>query len=97
MKATLYIRRKIIDPGGNRIEAVVWRLPATAIGEERVRYRMAFLPKGFVKPAVLYDNHHPKGHHKHLGEVESPYEFSGIGALIRDFEADVERWKESRK
>ena len=39
---------------------------------------------------VLMDNHHPKGHHIHLGEEsEMPYSFRGIDALIDDFEALV--------
>ena len=97
MKAILVIRRKSVDSEGNRIEAVIWRIPAGEMRGESVRYRMAFLPKGFAKPVVLYDNHHPKGHHKHLEDVENGYEFSDVSALIRDFDRDVERWKESRK
>ena len=97
MKAVLVIKRKSVDSEGNRIEAVIWHIPAGEMRGENVRYRMAFLPNGFTKPVVLFDNHHPKGHHKHLEGVESRYAFSDVSALVRDFEKDVERWKESRK
>lgn len=34
---------------------------------------------------VLMDNHHPKGHHLHLGDDELPYVFSTIDVLVDDF------------
>jgi hypothetical protein len=37
------------------------------------------------------DNHHPKGHHRHVASTEEPYLFSDIERLIADFMADVER------
>ena len=40
-----------------------------------VRYRLAFIRSGEEAPAILYDNHHPKGHHRHIGEHEEPYDF----------------------
>jgi Family of unknown function (DUF6516) len=42
-------------------------------------------------PAVLYDNDHPKGHHRHIQGIEEPYEFVDIDRLISDFTADVVR------
>lgn len=35
---------------------------------------------------VLMDNHHPKGHHVHLDDVETVYEYRGSDKLIEDFE-----------
>jgi hypothetical protein len=40
---------------------------------------------------VLYDNHHPKGHHRHVGGIEEAYEFAGVDRLVADFAADVRR------
>jgi len=34
---------------------------------------------------VLMDNHHPKGPHLHLDQVEKPYEFQDVPTLMRDF------------
>ncbi|MGK5088990.1 DUF6516 family protein [Bdellovibrionota bacterium FG-2] len=35
---------------------------------------------------VLLDNHHPKGPHLHLDDVESAYAFINIPSLMADFE-----------
>lgn len=45
------------------------------------------------EPAVLYDNHHPKGHHKHIGGRQAAYEFSTVGNLLKDFSRDIEALK----
>ena len=47
--------------------------------------------RGEEKPTVLYDNHSPKGHHRHVEGVEEPYSFSGIDQLLADFRTDVRR------
>jgi hypothetical protein len=39
---------------------------------------------------VGYDNERPKGDHRHLNGKESPYMFTTVEALVRDFLADVE-------
>ena len=36
-----------------------------------------------------YDNHWPKGHHRHVLGEEGPYTYRGIDRLIADFRADV--------
>jgi hypothetical protein len=41
--------------------------------------------------AVLYDNHEPKGHHRHLEGVEEPYAFVDVDRLLDDLTADVRR------
>jgi hypothetical protein len=35
--------------------------------------------------ALLYDNHHPKGHHRHVGTREEPYSFVTAEKLVADF------------
>jgi hypothetical protein len=56
-----------------------------------VRYRLALVLSGQTVPVVLYDNHHPKGHHRHIAGVETAYHFSTVERLIADFMADVKR------
>jgi hypothetical protein len=46
---------------------------------------------GEKAPPVLYDNHHPKSHHRHVEGIEEPYNFVNIDRLLADFQADVER------
>jgi len=48
-------------------------------------------------PVVLYDNDHPKGHHRHRGRVEQPYPFTTVARLLRDFLRDVRRVKAATK
>lgn len=89
--ATLVLREKVVDDQGNILELVIWRAPATSRSPSGVRYRLAFVRRGDVKPAVLYDNHSPKGHHRHVAGVEEPYGFVGVDQLLADFTADVQR------
>jgi hypothetical protein len=72
-KRILY--RKVVDEEGNVLETVIWRVPVSAKAPDGVRYRLAFIPAGMREPAVLYDNHHPKGHHRHVEGVQEPYRF----------------------
>jgi hypothetical protein len=93
-KRILY--RKVVDEEGNVLETVIWRVPVSAKAPDGVRYRLAFIPAGMREPAVLYDNHHPKGHHRHVEGVQEPYRFETVDKLVRDFKADVERVRRRR-
>ena len=47
-----------------------------------------------VKDGVVlvgYDNHAPKGPHRHLGGVEEEYRFEGLDELRADFARDLAR------
>jgi hypothetical protein len=90
-RATQLLREKVIDEHGNILEVVIWRVPASPRGLSGVRYRLAFVRRGEEKPVMLYDNHSPKGHHRHVHGVEEPYSFSGVDQLLADFTADVRR------
>ncbi len=78
-------------PDGGIIERVIWQVPISHRQPEGVRYRLAYIRRSGESPAVLYDNHHPKGHHKHIGRAEFPYEYAGLEKLIEDFEKDIEK------
>jgi hypothetical protein len=70
----------------------VWRVPITRQHPQGVRYRLAFIPANEARPVVLYDNHHPKGHHRHIAERQAPYGFIDVAHLIADFLADVRKY-----
>jgi Family of unknown function (DUF6516) len=93
VRATPVLREKVIDEEGNITELAIWHVPRTRRRGTRVRYRLAFIRCGETTPAVLYDNHVPKGDHRHVEGVEEPYEFRGVEQLIADFSADVQRLK----
>jgi hypothetical protein len=65
-KAELYLRSKVTDDEGNIREIVIWKVEPNARTPDGVRYRLAFIRAGDRRPGVLYDNHPPKGHHRHI-------------------------------
>lgn len=96
MKAVLLLKQKLTDADGDILELVVWKVPVGTKHPKGVRYRLAFIPQGHDCPTLLYDNHHPKGPHKHSNGAESAYVFVDILRLIEDFQRDVAHWKKSR-
>jgi len=97
MRAVLILRERVIDEEGDLTELVLWQVPRSPKHPEGIKYRQALVLSGTRRPAVLYDNHHPKGHHRHRGGVQEPYNFSTIDRLLEDFQADVRRGKAARK
>ena len=89
--AELILREKVVDERGNILELVIWKVPVTSRSPSGIRYRLAFIRRGDENPAVLYDNHHPKGDHRHVAEIEEPYAFIDVDRLLADFTADVRR------
>ncbi|MCY4524492.1 MAG: hypothetical protein OXB84_07125 [Halobacteriovoraceae bacterium] len=64
-----------------------------AIGSDKrfpdgIKYRLVLIDSR-TGNKVLMDNHHPKGHHVHLGEVQIPYEYKDEIKLIEDFKQFV--------
>jgi hypothetical protein len=90
-RATAVLREKVIDEAGNILELVIWRVPAAPNSPSGVRYRLAFVRRGEMVPAVLYDNHSPKGHHRHVEGIEEAYGFTDVDQPLADFTADVRR------
>lgn len=89
--AAVLLREKTTDERGNIRELVIWRVEPNPRQPEGVRYRLALVLAGERLPAVLYDNHHPKGHHRHIFGLEEPYQFVDLDRLVADFMADVMR------
>ncbi|MGH7908173.1 MAG: toxin-antitoxin system TumE family protein [Candidatus Binataceae bacterium] len=89
--AVLIFRDRRTDEQGNLRELVIWKVKPNARQPDGVRYRLAVILAGHKEPAVLYDNHHPKGHHRHVNGFEEGYNFIDLRSLIADFMADVKR------
>jgi Family of unknown function (DUF6516) len=89
--AAVLLREKTTDEQGNIREIVIWRVEPNPQQPDGIRYRLALILTGEKIPAILYDNHHPKGHHRHIEGVEEPYQFVDVDRLIADFMADVIR------
>lgn len=55
---------------------------------DRIKYGLICIDTKTNKK-VLLDNHHPKGPHVHIDEIELPYEFIDEETLIEDFKRMV--------
>ena len=67
----------------------MWEITTVKVGRRRIRYRLSLIsPSG--DRVVGYDNHHPKGDHRHFRDVEETYNYKDPETLIRDFLKDVE-------
>ncbi len=89
MKAELLQRRKSVLSDGAILELVIWRVPEPVEGSVHLyKYRLFYGREG--RRIVGFDNERPKGDHRHLDGVETPYAFSTVEDLVRDFLAEVE-------
>ncbi len=96
MKARLLLKKKEIWVDGTIIEIVIWELPqATQERPHGLKYRL-FCGRG-GKCLVRYDNESGKGDHKHIGPLETDYQFVTIDKLIDDFQKDVWRLTGEKK
>jgi hypothetical protein len=89
--AASVLRERTTDERGNIREMVIWRVKPNPRQPDGIRYRLALILAGEKIPVVLYDNHHPKGHHRHVEGVEEIYQFVDVDRLVADFMADVMR------
>jgi len=88
MKATLIARDRRIYRDGVFSEIVVWLVPEPVRGSAHLfKYSLALIDEGVC--VLRYDNEAGKGDHRHIGDSESPYAFSTLEVLLRDFEADI--------
>lgn len=92
--ATLVFRDKIVFSDGSIQEVVIWRLPS--VDPERphdLKYSL-FFGKDGVR-IVGYDNERGKGDHRHYGTTEEQYDLTTVEQLMSDFEADVDKYRNS--
>jgi hypothetical protein len=95
MKAELLFRDRIDFEENLRAELVLWQLPFPVRGCTHLyKYRMALIDNDIC--VMRYDNEAGKGDHKHIGLEESPYAFTSIRQLRRDFFADAAIYRHGR-
>ena len=69
-------------------EITIWKLPKPLEGSAHFyKYRLAYVVDEVC--VMRFDNEIGKGDHKHLNEIEVPYEFADLDTLQADFWADV--------
>lgn len=94
MKATLLLKERHAVDVHAFAELRVWKVPDPVRGSTHFfKYSLAFVVAG--ECVLRYDNEQGKGDHRHIGEGETPYDFSSPEQLIADFWADIDSWRSS--
>jgi hypothetical protein len=94
MKATLEHHTKYDDSDGNIVEIKVWRVSVTEHTPHGFKYSLVYIVEGVR--VVGYDNERGKGDHRHIVDVEQPYQYHGISGLFSDFKADMDALKRGK-
>ena len=86
----LLFQRKHKYEDGEIVELKAWEVPPSPAKPEGLKYSMVYI--GANGRRILgYDNAEGKGHHRHVGDEETPFKFEGIEALRRQFLDEVSR------
>jgi len=94
-KATLLLHDEVRDDEGWRVIIKVWEVERNPVNPDGVDYSLALIsPAG--ERVVGYDNHWPKGHHRHVRGEEGSYAYQNVNTLIADFRADIARARRSK-
>lgn len=72
----MLLHDKVLLKSGVIVETKVWRISGDKRYPDGLKYSLFAVYGGDV--LVGYDNHDPKGHHRHIGEVESEYNFTTL-------------------
>lgn len=66
-------------------ELKVWKVIEDENFPEGIKYSLFLVDPNTSKIIMGMDNHKPKGHHIHHGDIESSYKFSNTEKLVEDF------------
>jgi len=66
-------------------ELKVWKVSKSGDFPEGIKYSLFLVNVATKKVLIGFDNHRPKGHHKHLYDSEEIYLFQDTDKLIEDF------------
>ena len=87
-KAKPILHTKVLLKNGVIVEMKIWEVNNKVQYPDGYKYSLYCVHEGSV--LVGYDNHPPKGHHRHMGDIEMPYHFKDLKTLRNDFKADIE-------
>ena len=92
VRGRLVRNEKVTDERGNTVELKIWQVPVSEDKPHGYKYSLVYIVGG--ERAIGYDNAEGKGDHRHFMGNESTYRFRGLRRLVRDFEEDVQSYKE---
>lgn len=84
MKATLIRHEKFTVRRRYIVEISVHQVPKSEKYRDGLKWGLICVDR-VDGQKVLMDNHHPKGPHIHIDDVELPYDFRGLDQLVVDF------------
>ena len=88
MKAELLMNERVILSKRAFVEITIWKLTKRLEGSAHLyKYRLAHVVDEIC--VLRFDNEAGKGDHKHLNEIEVPYQFTDLDRLQTDFWAEV--------
>jgi len=91
MSAVLLVRRRVVLADDAFSEIVIWRVPRSITPSEHdFKYRLAYVVGG--ECVLRFDNEFGKGDHRHVGDIETAYDFLSPDQLMADFRAAIARW-----
>ena len=94
MKARLVARERRRIGQNGFADLLIWRVPHPVEGSRHdFKYSLAFVHREVC--VVRYDNERGKGDHRHYLDVEERYAFTSLEQLVADFEADVNRLRQT--
>ena len=79
---------KVLLQNGVIVEIKIWRINDRVRYPDRYKYSLYAIYNHEV--LVGYDNHYPKGHHRHFDSIEESYNFTTLENLKNDFKSDIE-------
>ena len=94
MKAELLQRDRFDFDDGTILEMVIWRVPKSVRGSQHL-YKYGLFYGRPRRRLVSYDNE--EGDHRHADGREEHYRIIEVETLVRDFLADVARWRSTCK
>jgi hypothetical protein len=95
MKAILIDKSRSAIDAVSFANTVIWQVPEPVLGSaHHFKYSLSYIVRGDC--VLRYDNERGKGDHRHWHDQEFAYEFSTIECLLRDFYADIDKWRKSR-
>lgn len=75
---------------GYIMEVKIYKVPASKKTPLGYRFRCFMVDAASGEEIVGYDNHWPKGPHRHFRGKEEPYRFKNFQALLDDFQHDCD-------
>jgi hypothetical protein len=84
MKAVLVRHEKFIVRRRYIVEIAVHQVPRSGSYKDGLKWGLICVDQ-ITGRRVLMDNHHPKGPHIHIDDIELIYDFRGLDQLVTDF------------